>query len=102
MNALAAASPAVPTTIMPGTIMPATPPAAARTTAQEFESFFVGNMLESMFANLAVDPVFGGGQGESVYRSLLLQEYGKAISQRGGFGVAEMVQREMLRMQEAK
>ena len=55
-----------------------------------------------MFSNLAVDPVFGGGSGETVYRSLLLQEYGKVAAERGGFGVAEAVQREMLRMQEVK
>lgn len=74
--------------------------AEARRVAEEFESFFVSHMLESMFSTIGVDPVFGGGQGETVYRSLLLQEYGKVAARRGGFGIADAVQREMLRLQE--
>lgn len=92
---------------MPGSLAiagaaPAAAAPATRRAAEEFESFFVGHMLESMFANVGTDPVFGGGQGETVYRSLLLQEYGKAAAKRGGFGIAEAVQREMIRMQETK
>jgi Rod binding domain-containing protein len=73
-----------------------------RTAAQEFESFFLTQTLENMFAGIGSDTLFGGGQGEAVYRSLLLQEYGKAAAQAGGIGVADAVQREMLRMQEIK
>lgn len=75
-------------------------PAKARKAAEEFESFFVSSMLESMFSGIKTDPVFGGGHGEDVFRSLLLQEYGKTIAQRGGIGIADQVQREMLRLQE--
>jgi flagellar protein FlgJ len=76
--------------------------AAARGAGQEFESFFVGQMLESMYAGMDADPTFGGGPGENAFRSLLLQEYGKATAQHGGFGIADAVQREILRLQEAK
>lgn len=75
-------------------------PARATETAREFEAFFVSSMLESMFAGIRTDGYFGGGQGEDVFRSLLLQEYGRTIAQHGGIGIADHVQREMLRLQE--
>jgi hypothetical protein len=37
-----------------------------------------------------------------MFRSLMLDEYGKRISQQGGFGLASAVQRELLKMQETK
>jgi len=75
-------------------------PARARKVAEDFEAFFVSSMLESMFAGIKTDGYFGGGHGEDVFRSMLLQEYGKTIAQRGGIGIADNVQREMLRLQE--
>ena len=77
-----------------------TPPDKVREVAEEFEGFFVAMVLESMFAGLDTDTLFGGGQGESVFRSMLLQEYGKSIAQQSGFGLADSVQREILKLQE--
>ena len=71
-----------------------------RKTAEDFEAFFVSSMLESMFAGIKTDSMFGGGHGEDVFRSLMLQEYGKTIAKHGGIGIADNVQREMLRLQE--
>ena len=73
-----------------------------RKAAEEFEGFFVSMMLESMFAGIKTDTMFGGGQGEAVFRSMLLQEYGKSISQSDGFGIADSVQREILKLQEVQ
>ncbi|HCX15232.1 MAG TPA: chemotactic signal-response protein chel, partial [Rhodospirillaceae bacterium] len=56
--------------------------------AQEFVAFFVGQMMEQMMAGIESDPVFGGGQGEEVWRSMLNQEYGKAIAKSGRLGIA--------------
>jgi peptidoglycan hydrolase FlgJ len=75
---------------------------AARSAAEDFESFFLAQTFESMFAGTETDKLFGGGQGESVYRSMLLQEYGKATARAGGVGVADQVYREVLRLQEAR
>ena len=72
----------------------------ARRAAEEFESFFFTQTLESMFAGLPANGLFGGGSGESVYRSLLLQEYGKVAMRAGGVGIADSVQREILKLQE--
>jgi peptidoglycan hydrolase FlgJ len=76
--------------------------ALAHKSAQDFESFFVTSMLEEMDAGLKTDKMFGGGPGEQMYRSLLNQEYGKAIAERGSLGISDMVQREILRLQEKK
>ena len=71
-----------------------------RALAEEFEAMFLAQMLAPMFENLQSDGPFGGGSSEVVYRSLMVQEYGKAIAEAGGVGVAEAVQREILKIQE--
>ena len=38
----------------------------ARTAADNFESFFVGQMLEYMTQGVEVDPEFGGGHAEEM------------------------------------
>jgi Rod binding domain-containing protein len=70
-------------------------------TAKDYEAGFVSAMLESMFAGVKTDKMFGGGQAEGMYRSLLNQEYGKVIAARGGLGIADSIKREMLHLQEA-
>jgi Rod binding domain-containing protein len=74
----------------------------ARAAAQDFEAFFLSQVFEEMFAGVEPDSMFGGGQGETVFRSLMLQEYGKAVAQRGGIGIADAVQKEILKLQEAQ
>lgn len=71
-----------------------------RKSAQEFESMLLGIMLEPMFSGIESDALFGGGHGEKVFQSLLIQEYAKSISANGGIGIADAVYKEMLKMQE--
>ena len=71
-----------------------------RAAAEDFEAQFVTSMLESMWAGVKTDKMFGGGPGEEMYRSLLNQEYGKAIAKQGSLGIADSIQKEMLRLQE--
>jgi len=73
--------------------------AAAKRAAEDFESVFVAQMMEPMFQGLKTDGMFGGGQGEGVFRSLMIQEVGKEISAAGGIGIANAIYGEMLRMQ---
>jgi Rod binding domain-containing protein len=70
-------------------------------TAQDFEAVFISEMLKPMMETIEVDPQFGGGKGEEVFRGLLLNEYGKIISNQGGIGVAEQVKAQLIRLQEA-
>ena len=74
--------------------------AAAMKAAQDFESVFVTQMLGQMYEGISTDGPFGGGPGEGMFRSLMLDEYGKQITAQGGFGLAKAVTRELLRAQE--
>ena len=70
--------------------------------AQEFEAVFLSQMLQHMFDGVETDEMFGGGEGEDMVKSLLVDEYGKLIARTGGIGVADYVKREMLSLQEVK
>ena len=72
----------------------------ARAAATDFEAVFLTQMLEHMFAGVSTDGPFGGGHAEGVYRSLMLQEYGQAMSRAGGIGLADELTAEILRIQE--
>jgi len=96
MSAVAAASP------LPDAPSLTARAAHARKVAQDFESFFISSMLETMSSGLDVDPMFGGGSAEEVFRSLLNQEYARTFAQAGGIGVADAVYREMMRAQEVQ
>lgn len=73
-----------------------------RKVAEEFEATFLSQMLQPMFANLGAEKPFGGGTGENMWRSMQVEEYGKALSKNGGIGLADSVFREMLKLQEVK
>jgi Rod binding domain-containing protein len=68
--------------------------------AQEFEALFLSEMLAPVFESVDTEGLFGGGQSEKIFRSMMVDEYGKAIAQAGGVGIADAVQREILKMQE--
>ena len=73
----------------------------ARAAAEDFEAFFLGRMAETMFEGISTDGPFGGGHAEKVYRSLLMNEYGKAMAKTGTVGVANYVMKSILEIQEA-
>lgn len=75
--------------------------ASARKAAQEFEAVFLSTFLEGMFSGLKTGAPFGGGQSETVYRSLMLGQYAREISASGGLGIADHVYREILAVQES-
>lgn len=74
--------------------------AKAKAAAEDFEAFFVSHAFEDMFAGMDTDPMFGGGEAEQMFRSFLLQEYGKKVAASGGIGVSSMVQQQLLQLQE--
>jgi Rod binding domain-containing protein len=71
-------------------------------TAQDFEAVFATQLLQPMFEGINVDPSFGGGHGEEVMRSFLMQEYGKLLAKGDRLGIASQVKSEMLRAQEGR
>ncbi|MGF1641369.1 MAG: rod-binding protein [Rhodospirillales bacterium] len=75
-------------------------PARVRRVAEEFEAFFLAQMLKPMFSGVEAEAPFGGGFGEEMWRSLQIEQYGKALVRAGGIGLADTVMREMLRAQQ--
>ncbi|MCB2082251.1 MAG: rod-binding protein [Hyphomicrobiales bacterium] len=68
--------------------------------AKEFESMFISQMVQLMYQGVPVDETFGGGNAETIFRSMLLDEYSEKISNSGGVGIAEHVRAQLLRLQE--
>lgn len=73
----------------------------AEEAAESFEAFFLSRMMESMFDGISTEGMFGGGQAEKIYRSLLLDEYGKEMAKVGGIGVKDYVMNAILQLQES-
>ena len=73
----------------------------AEESAESFEAFFLSRMMESMFEGVSTEGIFGGGHAEKIYRSLLLDEYGKEMAKVGSVGVKDFVMQAILQMQEA-
>lgn len=69
-------------------------------TAVEFEAQFLSQMLQPMFEGIQAEEPFSGGHSEEMWRSMLVQEYGKSIAKAGGIGLADHVERQLLRAQE--
>src|SRR5687767_9456760 len=95
------AFPAHPTGIRAGTVPVAENP-KAKDVAKQFEGIFLMQVLETMSSGLDTDPLFGGGAGDKIYRSMFNEQTANAISRQGGIGVADAVYRSMLQMQEVR
>lgn len=73
--------------------------AKVRGAAEQFESQFLSQMLQQMFASVPTDGPFGGGFGEEMFRSVMTEAMAKQMTKAGGIGLANTVQREILKMQ---
>ncbi len=71
-------------------------------TANKFETSFLSVMLEQMFDGTDTPAPFGGGPGESMFKSFLTEAMANKMTANGGVGIAASVQREMLKMQGLK
>ncbi|MBD35851.1 MAG: chemotactic signal-response protein chel [Actinobacteria bacterium] len=72
----------------------------ARKIADDFEAVFLSQMLKPMFEGIKPEAPFGGGNSEAMWRSMQIEEYGKAITKAGGIGIADTVFREIIKLQE--
>lgn len=73
--------------------------AQIKDTAERFEATFLSSMLQEMFDGVETAAPFGGGQGETMFKSFLTEAMAKQMAKGGGIGIAAQVQREMLKMQ---
>ena len=71
----------------------------ARAAAESFESVFLFEVMQSMYADIKPG-AFGGGNEENMYRSMMNEEVAKSISRQGGVGIADSIYREIMRQQE--
>ena len=74
--------------------------AQADKVAKEFESVFLSQMLEQMFGDSLGTDIFGNEETEGIYKSMMVEEYGKRITDAGGIGIAAYVKKELLKLQE--
>ncbi|MEQ1752910.1 MAG: rod-binding protein [Micropepsaceae bacterium] len=80
--------------------LPGTASRKLEAASKDFESVFLSQMLQTVWDTVPTDGAMGGGMGESVFRSLMIQDIGKQMAQQGGIGLASNVKSELLRMQE--
>ena len=79
---------------------PALPSAVRnKSTAEEFESVFLGQLAKLMMENVEQGE-FSGGNGEDIFRGVMAEQIGKEMAHRGGVGLAPMVLEQMLKLQE--
>ncbi|HEY7457855.1 MAG TPA: rod-binding protein [Xanthobacteraceae bacterium] len=75
-------------------------PNRIKAVSQEFESVFLSNMMEEMFAGVEEDGPFDSGPGGSAWRSIRTEEFARSIAAAGGIGLAEHVQSHLIALQE--
>lgn len=85
---------------LPSAPRPTADASKAASAAKEYESVFIAQFLGSMFSGIKTDGITGGGQGEEMFRSLMVDQYAKGLTARGGFGLADRMQAELLKHQQ--
>jgi Rod binding domain-containing protein len=73
-----------------------------RETAKKFEASFLSVMLQQMFDGVEQSAPFGGGPGEQMFKSFMSEAMAKQMTKAGGIGLADTVNREMLKLQGLK
>ena len=69
---------------------------ALKRACRDFESLFVSYMLKEMRRTVPQDGLFGGGQAEKMYTSMMDSEVAKEISRQRGLGLAPMMVHQMM------
>lgn len=62
---------------------------------QDFEAIFVNQMFQQMRRTISKDELFGGGQAEEIFTSMQDAEMAKSISRQRGFGLADVMYRQL-------
>lgn len=63
--------------------------------ARDLESVMISVMVDPMFPKGKESGLYGGGQGNDVYRMLMIQEYGKILSKSNSLGVADNIAKQL-------
>jgi Rod binding domain-containing protein len=65
--------------------------------AKEFEAVFINMLMEGMRQTVPDDPMLGGGFAGKTFQSMADVETSRSMAQRGGFGIADAVYRQLER-----
>lgn len=69
--------------------------ASLKKAAHDFESYFLSHMMQVMRRTIPESDFMGGGFSKDTYTDMLDQEYAKLMSDRGGIGLAAMLERQL-------
>lgn len=72
----------------------------AKAAAKDFEAFFLSQCFSEMYEGVETDGMFGGGHAEKMFRSMMIDEYGKMIAENGGVGISDQLASAIIEMQE--
>lgn len=72
-----------------------------RQVAEEFESVFIAQILNTLFEGVSTDGLMKGGTGERVFRSMMLEEYAKQMAHTQSIGIASAVEAQLKRRYES-
>lgn len=73
---------------------------AIKQSAEKFVGMFMSQMFSQMFSGVGTNKMFGGGSGEEMFKSVLVDEYGKAAAKQGGMGMTDQIMRALIAQQE--
>jgi flagellar protein FlgJ len=75
------------------------PTQAIRKTSEQFEAYFIQQMMKTMRESIEKSDLVEGGNMDT-YQDLMDKEMSLEMVKRGGLGVANMMEKQMLRAQE--
>jgi Rod binding domain-containing protein len=67
--------------------------------AADFETFFISQVLETLQSGETLQSAFGGGPGETAFKSFLNDAYAQAVQRAGGIGLADRLKAEIIALQ---
>jgi peptidoglycan hydrolase FlgJ len=70
------------------------PSKAVRKTAEQFEAYFIQQMMKTMRESIEKSDLVEGGNME-MYQDLMDKEVSLSMAKRGGMGMADMMERQM-------
>lgn len=73
--------------------------AALRKVAEEFEAMALSELFKPLFEGLETEGLGGGGEGERMFRPMLVDSYARGATANGGVGISDAVYRELIRLQ---
>ncbi len=70
-------------------------PEGVKRAAEQFESFFLSQLLKTMRETVPEGGLFEQGFDNEVYTEMLDQEYARSLAEQGGIGLADVLVRQL-------